>query len=149
MSVYNLTGRIVSTLVDGMQSAGQYEVRFDGCQPVCTCTICVQTDKLSLEPCCPMPTSIEVEIPTTLALSQNYPNPFNPSTTITYTLDRPGLVEMSVYNLTGRIVSTLVDGMQSAGQYEVRFDADGLPAGMYLYHLRADGQTITRAMTLR
>ena len=96
----------------------------------------------------PMSTSIEVESPATLALSQNYPNPFNPATTITYTLDRPGPVEMSVYNLTGRIVSTLVDGMQSAGHYEVRFDADGLPAGMYLYHLRAGGQTITRAMTL-
>ena len=96
----------------------------------------------------PVPTSIEVVIPATPALSQNYPNPFNPSTTITYTLDRPGPVEMSVYNLTGRIVSTLVDGMQSAGHYEVRFDANGLPAGMYLYHLRADGQTITRAMTL-
>ena len=96
----------------------------------------------------PMPTSIEVEIPATLALSQNYPNPFNPSTTITYTLDRPGPVEMTVFNLTGRIVSILVDGMQPAGHYEVRFDADGLPAGMYLYHLRADGHTITRAMTL-
>ena len=96
----------------------------------------------------PMPTSIEVEIPATLALSQNYPNPFNPSTTITYTLDRPGPVEMSVYDLTGRIVSILVNGMQPAGQYEVRFDADGLPPGMYLYHLRADGQSFTRAMTL-
>ena len=60
------------------------------------------------------PTSIEVEIPATLALSQNYPNPFNPSTTIAYTLYRPGPVEMSVYDLTGRIVSILVDGMQSA-----------------------------------
>ena len=95
-----------------------------------------------------VPTAIEVEIPVTLALSQNYPNPFNPSTNVTYTLDRPGPVEMSVYDLTGRIVSTLVDGIQPAGLHEVRFDADGLPAGTYLYRLRADGRTITRTMTL-
>ncbi len=96
----------------------------------------------------PTPTAIEVEIPVTLALSQNYPNPFNPSTTLTYSLDRPGYVEISVYDLAGRVVSTLVDGMQSAGHYQLRFDADGLPVGTYLYRLRADGQTITRFMTL-
>lgn len=96
----------------------------------------------------PVRTAIEVEIPVTLALSQNYPNPFNPSTNVTYTLDRPGPVEMSVYDLTGRVVSTLVDGIQPAGHHEVRFDADGLPAGTYLYRLRADGRTITRTMTL-
>ena len=93
-------------------------------------------------------TAIDVEVPAILALSQNWPNPFNPSTTIAYTLDRPGSTVLSVYDLTGRLVSTLVDGIQPAGHYEVTFDTRGLSVGTYLYALRANGQTIARTMTL-
>ena len=94
------------------------------------------------------PTSIENQVPVTLVLQQNYPNPFNPSTTVSYVLDRPGPVSMSVYDLTGRLVSVLVDGKLRAGHHEIRFDAAGLPAGRYFYRLKANGQTITRTMTL-
>ncbi|MXW63640.1 MAG: T9SS type A sorting domain-containing protein [Bacteroidetes bacterium SB0662_bin_6] len=95
------------------------------------------------------PVNVEdAELPTETTLSQNYPNPFNPSTTVTYTLDRSGPVELSVYNLAGRVVSTLVDGIRPAGNHEVRFNANNLPTGMYLYRLRTDTATLTRTMTL-
>lgn len=88
------------------------------------------------------------ELPESVSLSHNYPNPFNPSTSVTYKLDRSGPVEIAVYDLTGRIVETLVDAVQPAGSHEVRFDADGLPTGTYLYRLRAGTETLTRTMTL-
>ncbi len=87
------------------------------------------------------------ELPSGVKLAQNYPNPFNPSTTVTYALDRAGSVEMSVYDMTGRIVQTLVDGMRPAGNHEVRFDAGGLPTGTYLYRLRVGTETLTETMT--
>lgn len=92
--------------------------------------------------------SAEDEVPLTFALAQNYPNPFNPSTTITYALDRSGPVELSVYDLLGRVVQTLVDGVQPAGRHEVRFDAGDLPTGTYAYRLRAGAETRTRTMVL-
>ena len=88
------------------------------------------------------------ELPADFTLHQNYPNPFNPSTTVTYTLDRSGPVELSVYDLLGRTVSTLVDGVQLAGNHEVRFNADDLPTGTYIYRLRAGAETLTRTMIL-
>ena len=88
------------------------------------------------------------ELPTDFTLHQNYPNPFNPSTRITYTLDRAGPVDMTVYDLTGRIVSTLVDDVQPAGNHEARFSAADLPTGTYIYRLRAGTETLARTMTL-
>ncbi len=88
------------------------------------------------------------ELPVDVTLSQNYPNPFNPATTVTYTLDRAGPIRLTVYDMTGRRVSTLVDGVRPAGHHEVRFSADGLPTGTYVYRLEVNGQPITRTMTL-
>ncbi|MXW83535.1 MAG: T9SS type A sorting domain-containing protein [Rhodothermaceae bacterium] len=96
-----------------------------------------------------VPTSISDDtLPTEVVLAQNYPNPFNPSTAIAYTLDRSGPVQLSVYDLTGRIVSTLVDSVQPAGHYELRFSADNLPSGTYMYRLQTSAEMLTRAMTL-
>lgn len=96
-----------------------------------------------------VPTSISIHaLPTEVVLAQNYPNPFNPSTAITYTLDRSGPVQLDVYDLTGRIVSTLVDGVQPAGRYEIRFGAEDLPSGTYVYRLQTGAEVLTRAMTL-
>jgi hypothetical protein len=97
------------------------------------------------------PTSVSnesEETPTLFALEQNYPNPFNPSTTISYSVQEAGAVNISVYNLMGQKVATLVDEMKAAGQYNVRWNAAGAASGMYYYRLEAGGQSITRKMTL-
>ena len=75
--------------------------------------------------------------PERFVLHQNYPNPFNPITTITYELPRASDVRMSVYDLLGREVSTLVHQRQDAGVHEVRFDGSNLSSGVYICRLRA------------
>ena len=90
----------------------------------------------------------DAELPPASLLASNYPNPFNSSTTITYTLDRSGPVELNVYDLTGRVVSILADGVRPAGNHTVRFNADGFPTGTYLYRLRTGTETLTQTMTL-
>ncbi|MEO1021513.1 MAG: BspA family leucine-rich repeat surface protein [Bacteroidota bacterium] len=89
----------------------------------------------------------ESELPTKVALSQNFPNPFNPTTTIKYELPVRSEVRLEIYDIVGRKVATLVSGEpQSAGRYEVRFDASALASGMYLYRLEtlnANGGGVT------
>ncbi len=90
------------------------------------------------------------EIPTSYSLSQNYPNPFNPATTIEFSLAKAGRVELSVYNVLGQKVATLVDGYKPAGQHKVTFDARGLPSGVYFYKLQAgDYQAIHKMVLTR
>jgi len=74
-------------------------------------------------------------VPTDFALDQNYPNPFNPTTTISYALSDEGFVSIKVYDILGRQVASLVNRTQDAGRYQVRFDANQLSAGAYLYVL--------------
>ena len=92
--------------------------------------------------------SPEGELPEAFALGQNYPNPFNPSTAIEYELPTPQHVRLEVFDASGRSVGVLVDGIRPAGTHSVRFDADNLPSGLYVYRLRANGETRTRKMTL-
>jgi len=88
------------------------------------------------------------ELPKGHALLQNYPNPFNPSTTIEYALADPAHVRLEVFDAQGRSVSVLADGMRPTGSHSVRFDANGLPSGLYVYRLQAGGKTSTNKMTL-
>lgn len=80
--------------------------------------------------------------------SSNYPNPFNPTTNIRFTLTEKNLVSLVVYDMLGREVATLVDGVLSAGEQTVRFDASNLANGMYVYKLRAGNQEVIKKMTL-
>lgn len=86
--------------------------------------------------------------PTRFTLEQNYPNPFNPSTTINYSIANSGQVQIAVYNLMGQKVAELVNETKSAGSYNVTWNASGAASGMYYYRLEANGQTMTRKMTL-
>ncbi|MFW5972903.1 MAG: T9SS type A sorting domain-containing protein [Bacteroidota bacterium] len=87
-------------------------------------------------------------LPETVALEQNYPNPFNPETTITYELADRGHVTLHVFDLLGREVTTLVDGVQPAGRHTVLFDASQLTSGSYYYRIESEGTIISRVMTL-
>ena len=93
-------------------------------------------------------TEADASVPDDFVLSQNYPNPFNPATTIRYAVPVPGPVTLRVYDLLGRPVATLVDGPQPAGRYAVRFDAAGLPGGLYVYRLEAGTYREARSMLL-
>lgn len=89
-----------------------------------------------------------VEIAQSFELDANYPNPFNPSTVISYRKSEIGRVRLAVYDLLGREVAVLVDGMIPAGEHQVRFDASGLSSGVYLYRLETPQGVQTRKMTL-
>jgi len=86
--------------------------------------------------------------PDKFELNQNYPNPFNPSTQLSYDLKADGNVKLTVFNLVGQSVRVLVDGYQTAGYYEVTFDANDLPAGIYLYKLQVGDYSSVKRMTL-
>lgn len=90
----------------------------------------------------------ESGLPAKLSLAQNYPNPFNPVTTITYSLAQNEQVHLDVFNIQGQKVATLVNSRQTAGEYDVRFDASDLASGIYMYRISTPSQTITRQMVL-
>jgi hypothetical protein len=69
-------------------------------------------------------------------LSQNYPNPFNPITKINYQLPKTSNVELSIYNLLGQKVATLVSGKQNAGSHQVEWDASHFASGIYYYRIQ-------------
>ena len=71
------------------------------------------------------------------SLKQNYPNPFNPITTISYQVLKASEVELTIYNLLGQKVATLVSEKQQAGQHQVKWDATGFPSGIYYYMIKA------------
>ncbi len=91
---------------------------------------------------------VTAEVPRTATLLPNYPNPFNPTTTLAFELDRTREVRLEVFDLLGRHVATLVDGLQPAGRHAVRFDARGLASGVYVYRLAAGAVVETRTMLL-
>jgi len=91
--------------------------------------------------------------PSTFHLAQNYPNPFNPETSIRYAITQPGKVKLSVYNLLGHKVIDLVDEVQTAGEYNLRWngkDSRGLSVatGVYIYRIQANGASLVRKMAL-
>jgi hypothetical protein len=79
----------------------------------------------------------ETDAPSATALLGNYPNPFNPSTSISYQLSTAGNVSLIVYDVLGRNVATLVDGIQQAGLHQVNFNGSNMASGMYYYRLIA------------
>lgn len=82
------------------------------------------------------------------ALFQNYPNPFNPGTKITYSIPYLSFVTLKVFNVLGNEVATLVNGEKPDGTYEIEFDGNNLPSGIYFYHLKAGSFIDTKKMIL-
>jgi hypothetical protein len=87
------------------------------------------------------------------SLGQNYPNPFNPSTTIEYSLNKDGEVEIAVYNILGQKVKTLFEGYKVKGNHRIVWDGTGrddspVASGVYFYRTKSEGQTLTNKMVL-
>jgi len=117
---------------------------------------CIDGDTLTFEvPIVVQVVSAEPEyfIPEVFALHQNYPNPFNPVTSLRYDLPEDGLVNITVYDMMGRVVKTLVNSSQTAGYKSVQWNAtndrnEPVSAGLYLYTIQAGEFRQTRKMVL-
>jgi len=87
-------------------------------------------------------------LPKDFILYQNYPNPFNPSTSIIYSVPMQCRVTIKIFDILGKEVLTLRDEEKSIGNYSVKFDAGGLPSGIYFYQLKTDDIILTEKMIL-
>jgi hypothetical protein len=111
----------------------------------------------------PVPTKIEVitgvddgetgNLPGDFVLHQNYPNPFNAGTRIEFELKHGSEVELDIFDITGKVVTSLYDGYLGAGKYVFGWNAadltgQTLPSGVYLYRLQTDRSALTRKMLL-
>ena len=91
---------------------------------------------------------ISDQVPRSFSLAQNYPNPFNPMTSVRFTIPAAQHVRLTVYDVLGRIVSTLVDADVAAGEYTVHWDASMFSSGIYYCALRAGQSVAVRPMVL-
>ena len=93
------------------------------------------------------------QLPAVYALHQNYPNPFNPVTNLSYDLPEDAMVNITVFDMMGRMVKTLVNGQQSAGYKSLHWNATNnigqpISAGLYIYTIQAGEFSQTRKMIL-
>jgi hypothetical protein len=78
----------------------------------------------------------------------NYPNPFNPKTTIKYSIPKDANTSLKIYNALGQLVVTIVDSYQKAGEYEVNFNGENYPSGVYFYRLESGNSVDSKKMLL-
>jgi uncharacterized delta-60 repeat protein len=136
---------------------GQYSVSVSGSLGGHELFCCVNTEIMQCEPWRAGDAGIweleqvdrpEVALPTSTALHQNHPNPFNAETNISFSLAEPDAVRLQVYDLAGRLVETLFDGHQEAGEHVVTWDASAVSSGLYFYRLTAGDYTESKRMML-
>jgi hypothetical protein len=96
----------------------------------------------------PFPGEIMVSAPASFAMVGANPNPFNPATTLSFSLPEVARVTLNVFDVQGRLVATLVNGLREAGQHQVTFDGSNLSSGVYLYTLTAGSYSATGKMVL-
>jgi hypothetical protein len=83
------------------------------------------------------------------ALGQNYPNPFRNETTIQYTLAQGGQVNLSLFDISGRVVKVLVNGSKDAGTHAISFNTGNLTRGIYYYRIQAGDFTDVKKLTIQ
>jgi len=95
-------------------------------------------------------TGVEEEdsLPEKFYLKQNYPNPFHTTTTIEYSIDKAGFVKLEMYDVSGREVKKLVQGMTPSGKHTINVEATDLAPGVYFYRLTASGSSVQKKMLL-
>jgi hypothetical protein len=91
---------------------------------------------------------VEKTVPLTFTLAQNYPNPFNPKTVISYRLPANSQVDLSIFNILGQKLVTLLSEKQVAGTHQVNWDASGFASGMYFYKLETPANVLVQKMLL-
>jgi len=91
---------------------------------------------------------VENTVPKQFALHQNFPNPFNPSTVLSFTLENPGHATLTLHNLQGQKVATLIDKKLKSGYHQINFDASHLANGVYFYRLESNGKVGVKKMLL-
>jgi hypothetical protein len=96
--------------------------------------------------CSPVAVPPIQQLPKAFALYENFPNPFNPTTTIRYDLPTSSFVRLTVFNILGEPIATLVNGIEHAGERSVLFDASNLSSGIYFYRLQSNEYTKTMKM---
>ena len=82
---------------------------------------------------------VNIGVPEKFSLSQNYPNPFNPSTNINFEIPFDGKVNLKIFDMSGKEISTLINDFKTAGYYSVNFNASGLSSGVYIYKITTEG----------
>jgi len=97
--------------------------------------------------------TISLDIPQKFALSNNYPNPFNPGTDVEYQLPKSAKVTLTIFNLVGQEVRTLIEEEKSAGVFTVHWDGSDeqgrvVPSGVYIYRLQAGNFVAVKKMAL-
>jgi hypothetical protein len=143
--LFRIQNGVVDTLISGMQRPSGMVFNPNGDLFITS----IQDDnilKISN-----LPVGVEDEnnfVADDFSLEQNYPNPFNPSTAIRYQVSGSSNVSLKVYDVLGNEVATLVNEEESAGSYEVNFNAAGLSSGIYFYKLQAGILVETKKMIL-
>lgn len=107
-----------------------------------------QYDKINFVDATATNISRQTEVPVSVSLDQNYPNPFNPATNISFTLPAAGDVRLQIFDVSGRLVSTLINSTMNAGKHTVSFNGASLASGTYVYRLITPAATLTKKMTL-
>jgi hypothetical protein len=87
-------------------------------------------------------------IPQVTELIGNYPNPFNAMTNVSFNLAKSGKVELSVYNLMGQKVESLINHRMEAGHHQINWNASSYSSGVYFFKFTTEGETFTKRMTL-
>ncbi|MHB1049123.1 MAG: family 10 glycosylhydrolase [Bacteroidota bacterium] len=91
----------------------------------------------------------DIATPMVFSMEQNYPNPFNPTTTLSFTLSQSNQTSLKIYDVLGREVATVADGVHDAGTYRYQFDGSSLSSGMYLYRIVSGSFVQTKKMVLQ